>query len=85
VWAMSMYPATYVHIVPIPIGHIIVAHPWFPQITISSAITFVHEDPSIFEDPHRFLPERWAGKDGKALSPHFVPFSEGSRRCIGSK
>ena len=52
----------------------------------------VHEDSAIFPDPKEFLPERWLQDDseeGKAISARLhrflVPFSKGTRQCLGLK
>jgi cytochrome P450 len=45
----------------------------------------IHRDPTYFEDPDRFAPERW--ENGFASHfPRFAyfPFSSGPRRCVGS-
>jgi len=40
-----------------------------------------HRLPELYEDPHRFKPERWATLD---RSPYeYLPFSAGRHRCIG--
>jgi cytochrome P450 len=38
----------------------------------------------IFHDPKEFKPERWM-EDSKDLERYFVPFSKGSRQCLGIK
>jgi pentalenene oxygenase len=46
----------------------------------------LHHDPSTFPDPDRFLPERWL--PGKATAEQrraMVPFSAGSRKCLGDE
>ena len=44
-------------------------------------------DPSIFVDPQRFSPERWLSDsaDLERMNQAFVPFSRGSRMCLGLK
>ncbi|KAL4925707.1 uncharacterized protein BDV17DRAFT_294141 [Aspergillus undulatus] len=48
---------------------------------------FMHDNPVVFPDPRTFRPERWLGMDpetrGKIMGRHFVPFSKGSRMCLG--
>ena len=45
-----------------------------------------HRDPSLFPEPERFLPERWAG-DAQRRLPRFAyfPFGGGPRICIGNR
>lgn len=43
----------------------------------------MHNDPTIFPDPHQFLPERWL--DNKELDKYLVAFSRGPRMCLGIK
>ncbi|KAJ3288023.1 hypothetical protein HK104_008366 [Borealophlyctis nickersoniae] len=40
-------------------------------------------DPHNWEDPEKFLPERWLEKGGADAFETFFPFSAGSRNCIG--
>ena len=54
--------------------------------TISSSIYLMHYNSQVFEDPSSFDPERWLILDAEELSRrerHLVPFSTGSRACIG--
>ncbi|KAJ5632097.1 benzoate 4-monooxygenase cytochrome P450, partial [Penicillium lividum] len=52
---------------------------------VSQSIYFVHADPSVFPNPHEFDPERWMqpSQSAERLSRFLVPFSMGSRMCIG--
>jgi cytochrome P450 len=45
----------------------------------------IQRDPDIWEKPDQFVPERFIGEDGKkrVASSGFLPFSKGSRDCIG--
>ncbi|KAF4850947.1 Cytochrome P450 monooxygenase BOT1 [Colletotrichum siamense] len=43
----------------------------------------IHDNPDIFPEPERFIPERWLGENGWELEKWFVPFSKGTRACIG--
>ncbi len=45
----------------------------------------MHRDPRWFDEPDRFLPDRWAGDFAKRL-PRFAyfPFGGGPRQCIGN-
>ena len=62
-----------------------VSYPKGSAITL--CILAMHRDPSVWEYPLEFKPERFlAGSNGKPRSPYsFVPFSAGSRNCIGQK
>ncbi|KAL2868567.1 cytochrome P450 [Aspergillus lucknowensis] len=48
---------------------------------------FMHDNPAVFPEPRSFRPERWLELDpqtrGKIMGRHFVPFSKGSRMCLG--
>ena len=59
---------------PVPKGTGIAAVPWV-----------VHRDPRWYENPERFLPERWE-RDLLKKIPRFAyfPFSYGPRQCIGN-
>jgi cytochrome P450 len=49
---------------------------------VSMSSVFMHDNPTIFPQPHEFRPERWLG-DGVRLEKYLVPFSRGTRACIG--
>ncbi|KAL2802163.1 cytochrome P450 [Aspergillus granulosus] len=53
-----------------------------PIITTSY---FVHMNPTIFPEPHKFNPGRWleASASGERLTRYIVSFSKGTRNCIG--
>ena len=46
---------------------------------------WMHNDPNVFPDPHQFQPERWLTDPAtlKLMHSYFVPFSKGSRNCVG--
>ena len=53
---------------------------------INIFIYAIHHDANVFPDPEKFDPERFAEKalTGGERSPFdFIPFSAGSRNCIG--
>lgn len=57
-----------------------------PADTIFSCVnTIIHQNPAVFPDPFAYRPERWieAEKNGVKLDRYLVPFSVGSRQCIG--
>ncbi|KAI9002998.1 cytochrome P450 [Hyaloraphidium curvatum] len=41
-------------------------------------------DPSVFDDPASFLPERWMGIKEADVKWNWLPFSRGPHNCIGS-
>ncbi|CAK8692689.1 unnamed protein product [Clavelina lepadiformis] len=46
----------------------------------------VHNDPNVWEEPGQFRPERFLDADGKFVaSNQVIPFSLGSRRCMGEQ
>lgn len=47
--------------------------------------TYLHMNDSIFEEPKRFVPERWLAPDASGLDSWLVPFSRGPRMCLGVK
>lgn len=51
------------------------------DISISGFVA--HRNEKVFPETEVYNPERWLGKNGKALQPSFVAFSAGARRCIG--
>lgn len=52
--------------------------------TVAISQRMVQDHPEVFHDPTAFRPERWLGKQGKALERWHVAFSKGPRRCLGS-
>lgn len=63
----------------------------FKQWTIPAGIPvgmsayYAHRDATVFPHPEEFLPERWLSDVTPAMNRNFVPFSKGSRRCLGMK
>jgi cytochrome P450 len=49
---------------------------------VACAIYLVHRRPSLYPQPHRFLPDRFA--TFKPASWEWLPFGGGLRRCIGA-
>ena len=52
-----------------------------PGTPVGMTSVLVHQDPSIFPDPHSFRPERWI--ENPRLDRFLVSFSKGSRQCLG--
>ncbi|KAF5526711.1 Cytochrome P450 monooxygenase BOT1 [Colletotrichum aenigma] len=55
----------------------------YTSLVISFRKGTIHDNPDIFPEPERFIPERWLGENGWELEKWFVPFSKGTRACIG--
>ncbi|MDI1493376.1 MAG: hypothetical protein OHK93_005164 [Ramalina farinacea] len=43
----------------------------------------MHTDPAVFVEPFSFIPERWLGEIDPHMNRNFVPFTKGSRNCLG--
>jgi cytochrome P450 len=43
----------------------------------------VHTDPNLWEDPDKFMPERWLKENPTDALDETMPFSRGVRACIG--
>ena len=55
-----------------------------PRTTLLASQWVMHRDPRFFEQPERFLPERWLDGLEDRLPPGvYFPFGDGPRRCIG--
>lgn len=52
--------------------------------SIRPAPLYNYLNPKYFEQPEKFIPERWLGKKEQSLDSFvFIPFSAGARNCIG--
>lgn len=57
-----------------------------PGCHVSMNQSFVLYDPEIFIEPRKFDPARWLqGEKSNDLNKFYVPFSRGSRGCIGER
>jgi cytochrome P450 len=46
--------------------------------------TAIHRDPTVYDDPLAFKPDRWAPENSAHLGRHmFIPFGIGKHKCIG--
>lgn len=52
-------------------------------VTVSLPAYVAHRDPELFPSPEEFCPERWLDEKMKDVLPYYIPFSTGSRGCIG--
>ncbi|KAI1410009.1 cytochrome P450 [Hypoxylon sp. FL1857] len=61
----------------------------YKQYTIPTGVPvgmssyLMHTDPSVYEKPFEFIPERWIGDVDPAMNRNYVPFARGSRNCLG--
>ncbi|KAI0503427.1 cytochrome P450 [Xylaria bambusicola] len=53
-------------------------------VPVGMSSYFMHTDPDVFPKPFEFIPERWLGTISPLMNRNFVPFSRGSRTCLGS-
>jgi cytochrome P450 len=53
--------------------------------TVGMSIWMMHRNPEIYPEPERFIPGRWKHpeKSKRLDNKYFVPFSRGSRQCVG--
>jgi cytochrome P450 len=52
-------------------------------VTVMPAVTLMHSDPALFDQPERFRPERFL-TDGGGSTYTWIPFGGGRRRCLGA-
>ncbi|KAL3471911.1 cytochrome P450 [Aspergillus californicus] len=52
-------------------------------VPVGMSAYFQHRDPATFPRPLEFLPERWLGTVTPAMYRNYIPFSKGSRHCLG--
>ncbi|KAK0212146.1 cytochrome P450 [Desarmillaria ectypa] len=52
-------------------------------VDVSMAVSFVHLDPEVFEEPLHFNPDRWLVPNAHELENSLVAFSRGTRMCAG--
>ncbi|KAL4890136.1 cytochrome P450 [Aspergillus ambiguus] len=50
---------------------------------VGTSIYAIQRNPEYFPQPHVYLPERWLTADKSHANAAFIPFSVGSRACIG--
>ena len=55
-------------------------------VAVGMSAYFQHRDPTIFPRPLEFLPERWLDENvTPEMKNAYIPFSRGSRHCLGMK
>jgi len=63
-------------------------HDWvIPKGTpVGMTSVLIHQNPDIFPQPLEFIPERWLDpKEKQRMERYLVPFSKGTRVCLGMK
>lgn len=62
-----------------------VSHADQTQTIVSMQCYTTHRDPEAFPNPDTFMPERWLCDGGatEAMKTLFLPFSRGTRACLG--
>ena len=57
-----------------------------PGTPVGMTPVFMHHNESTYPNSTAFLPERWVDPaERKRLDRYFVPFSKGTRNCLGQK
>ncbi|KAJ1675982.1 hypothetical protein EV182_000195 [Spiromyces aspiralis] len=54
-----------------------------PGTYIFMSAIAIHHDPDLWEEPERFMPERFLGEEGIARRKNLFAFSSGARECPG--
>ncbi|KAI9875931.1 MAG: hypothetical protein M1830_007737 [Pleopsidium flavum] len=59
-----------------------------PGTPVSMTSVLIHDNPTIFPDPHAFTPERWLESNSdvghqQRLDKYLLTFSKGTRGCVG--
>ncbi|KAG8531742.1 uncharacterized protein KY384_003374 [Bacidia gigantensis] len=53
------------------------------QASVGMSAYFMHSDPKIYPEPDKFIPDRWLGDYNPLMDRNWVPFTKGSRQCLG--
>jgi cytochrome P450 len=82
--SLRLYPPAYMmarmNVEPIHLGGYEIP----PRSTLLASQWVMHRDPRFFEQPEKFIPERWVDGLEHRLPPGaYFPFGDGPRRCIG--
>ncbi|KAF2008686.1 cytochrome P450 [Aaosphaeria arxii CBS 175.79] len=54
-----------------------------PKIPVGMSAYLMHTDPEVYPDPFHFNPDRWIGDIDPNMNRNWVPFTRGSRNCLG--
>ena len=83
--SLRLYPAAWGLARLVVEDHELAGYPVTKGMGVAMAQWVVHRDPRWYDDPEKFLPERWENDLMKRL-PKFAyfPFGGGPRQCIGN-
>lgn len=57
-----------------------------PTDLVQFPIYAMHHDPANFDEPDKFLPERFMHENKHLIKPYtYMPFGQGPRNCIGMR
>ncbi|KAM5467008.1 hypothetical protein MauCBS54593_005628 [Microsporum audouinii] len=54
-----------------------------PGVPVGMSAYFMHSDANAFPEPDKYIPDRWLGKITPETHRSYVPFTRGSRNCLG--
>ncbi|KAF1963154.1 cytochrome P450 [Byssothecium circinans] len=54
-----------------------------PGVPVGMSAYMMHSDAKVYDEPFQFKPERWLSNVTPAMNRNLVPFSKGSRNCLG--
>ena len=82
--SLRMYPPAWTFARE-PIEDVIIQDYFFPKGCTLWTITYLlHHDKKYFDDPEKFVPERWESESIKQIPKYaYFPFGGGNRMCIG--
>jgi cytochrome P450 len=82
--SLRLYPPAYMiarmNVEPVILGEYEIP----PRTTLLTSQWVMHRDARFFDQPDRFMPERWLdGLEARLPPGAYFPFGDGPRRCIG--
>ena len=82
--SLRLYPPAFImarmNVEPVTVGGYEIP----PRSTLLASQWVMHRDARFYEQPERFMPERWLdGLESRLPPGAYFPFGDGPRRCIG--